>query len=322
MNRFIVLIVVVVTVVAGWSAAWFFGAGEIRRQITTQLMTSQNSPERLSCEQLGVTGFPFRYDISCTDARIVSGDITIAVPLIRATVLVYRPTHALIFATGPATYRDAFSGSSRQLRWQKLAASARSNGWALARISLEADNLELIDTLVGEKPVASASRVELHILDNPDEYDPESKLAQLNIYSRIDMGEVPEFDIQNANITLEGVVESLPDDIRLFSVRTIAQNWYSSGDGVQIISIKGNDDQSAFEFNGRLSATEQARLTGDFGLQSENIADRLSNFVDPVALQIMFGFRDESGSYNQSFSVRHGVVLAGNVPISTLPPLR
>ncbi|HHG89677.1 MAG TPA: DUF2125 domain-containing protein, partial [Devosia sp.] len=213
MNRFVVLIIVVVTVVAGWTATWFYGAGEIRRQITAQLTASQSAPEKLNCKQLEVAGFPFRYDISCTGARIVSGDVTIAVPLLRATVLIYRPTHALIFATGPASYTDAFSGSSRQLRWQNLRASARTNGWALARISLEADGLELVDTLVGEKTVAAASRIEAHILDNPDAYDAESKLVQLNIFARIEAGEVPEFEIENARVTFEGVVEALPDDV-------------------------------------------------------------------------------------------------------------
>ncbi len=322
MPRFIILIAIVVLVVTGWSAAWFYGAGEIRRQVSNQLLASQSFPEKLSCKQLDVAGFPFRYDIACTDAQLIAGDVSLSVPRILATILVYRPTHALIFATGPATYRDAFSGSARKLRWQNLRASVRTNGWALARISLEGDNLELIDTLVGEKPVASANRVELHILDNPDEYDAEGKRAQLNIYSRIESAQVPEFDINNAEITLEGVIESLPDDVRLFSAQNIARNWYNTESGVQIIAFKGKDEQSVFEFNGRISATEQARLTGEFGLQTQNIADRLSDFVDPVALQIMFGFKDESGSYNQSFSVRHGVIMAGNVPVATLPPLR
>lgn len=322
MLRFKILIVVVLLVFGGWTAGWFYGSSRISDEINAWLQTSQAGPEPVRCERLDIAGFPFRIDVSCTGLEITSGDYSFSLARIAATVLVYRPTHALIFATGPASFSDAFSGSSREFRWDNLRASARTNGWALARISVEADNVELVDTLVGEKLVARIGRAQAHLLDIPENYDADAGLAQWNLLARITGADIPEFDVSGAKIELEAIVQAMPDDIRLISASRIARNWFEAGAGIEISKLDGSDKQSILQMTGRLSTTEQARLSGDFGLHTENIADRLSPYFKPPVLQILFGFPDENGDYDQSFSLRHGVLLAGNLPVLTLPPLR
>ncbi len=321
MLRFKILIVVVLLVFGGWTAGWFYGASRLGDGIDAWLQASQAGPEPVTCEQLDVAGFPFRFDVSCTGLALTSGDFSFRLENLKATILVYRPTHALIFASGPATFLDTFSGSSRELRWDNLRASARTNGWALARISLEADNVELIDTLVGEKLVARIGRAEAHLLDIPENYNAEAGLAEWSALARISDAGIPEFNVSGANIEMEAIVQSMPDDLRLINASSIARNWFEAGNGIELTKLAGSDEQSELELSGRVSATEEARLSGDFGLHTKNIANRLSGFLEPQVLQILFGFRGEEGDYDQSFSFRYGVLLAGNLPVLTLPPL-
>ncbi len=322
MNRFKTLAIIVVIILAGWTGAWVFVSTKIQQMAQAQFAALKDQPQNIDCENLDISGFPFRFDVTCTNLAVHDLDRTISIPQVKLTVLVYRPTHALLFARGPATIQDSFSGARKELRWSSLQASLRTNGWALARFSLQARDLTFLDTLVGDTEIASAGLFEAHLLEEESAYDKQTRRTTIAALARLDGLNVPDADISGANMTMEARLQQMPDDLRLWRPATIAANWNETGTGLELVDLKGADTTSSFSLAGKLTTTPQHMLSGNFDLFSNNISDRLDGIVSPAIRQIAFGSKSDDGQNYQSYSLVHGVVLAGNIPITSLPPLR
>src|SRR5687768_14862144 len=105
-KRIIILGSVVLAVLALWSVAWFVAAGMVKQAIATQAQADGITAPQTTCGTLNVSGFPFRFDADCAQARIVSGDSVIDVPGISASIRVYAPTHLVASAQGPLQLTD------------------------------------------------------------------------------------------------------------------------------------------------------------------------------------------------------------------------
>jgi len=317
MTRFVVLLMAITVLAGGWIAAWFLAAGAIKNNAEQFMRASLDTSVWVVCEKFDVGGFPLKLEATCTNFRLSANDLALSLPRIKVTAEIYRPTRALVQATGPARITDAFSGSSREVRWDGLRALVVTNGWALERLELEASNLELVDDIVGEKLIVRAKRFETLLTDIPQKYNQADALVQLAALMRAEQIIFPEFELADTELRLEATIDAIPDDLRKWSLQTIAGNWFEFRTGVDLLAFTGRDGFSEFELSGRLSATEQARLSGDFALQTKNVTERLGRLIDPTSLQILFGYPSEDGGRDQSYTLRHGVLLAGNLPILT-----
>ena len=322
MNRFISLLVFIVIVVVLWTGAWFFAAKMLKDEVQKQFLASAQTPQSYSCEKLSVAGFPFRFDVTCTNFSLNQLDLTLTLPELKATVLVYRPTHFLVFAQGPLAIKDSFSGSSREVQWESLRASLRTNGWALARLSLEGKNISLFDNLIGQTLVASTSLVEAHLLEDTQDQTAGKDLQQFQFLIKTENATAPEFDINNANLTFEAQVADMPDDLRQWSPSVISSNWSKNQTGVTVQKFTGRDEISEFSINGQFTTTAQSMLSGNFDFFSTNLSTRFARFLDENSTQVIFGNQSEDGSFYQSYALVHGVLLAGNLPIFTFSPIR
>ena len=98
MKRIIYLGIAVFAVMLLWCGAWLYAGNEVKKAVLSLATADGESAPKLSCDSLDVAGFPFRFDVTCTGATLVSQDTTVAVAELRASVLVYDPWHALAFA--------------------------------------------------------------------------------------------------------------------------------------------------------------------------------------------------------------------------------
>lgn len=322
MNRFISLIILIFIIVAGWTTAWFYSAKRVKDEALTYLAHSQQSQVKIDCEKFGVAGYPFRFDVTCTNLTLDNLDLSISLPSFQATVLVYRPTHLLLFANGPASYIDSFSGSRRELRWQNLRASLRTNGWELARLSLEADQIELVDLLIGETQITKIERIEGHVLKDEQNISQLPEVVNLLALAKIEQATAPEFQVTNAQIQFEASLAAMPDDLRFWSPSIIAANWHKNETGIKVTKFEGHDNISSFSILGSTTITAQAMASGNFDFFSTKLAQRFGQILDRRSLEVIFGNKSEDGSRYQSYSLVHGVLLAGNFPILTFGPMR
>lgn len=332
MNRFVWLGLVVLVVVGAWTAGWFYIAGEARNAVAGLAAGDGEAAPKLTCASLEMTGFPFRFDLTCMGATIVDGDVNVAIAGLKGSVLAYNPTHALLSAQGPVTIADAFTGGQSRVDFSGAEASIRLQsadlwaglqgaGWRIARASLVADELRWTDTLTGESLIGSASRLEAHLLDIPEQHEPEKGLAALAAYARLDEVQAPGFQIAGGEASLEAELSGLPDDLRALGTPDVLQRWRDAGGQLKLVGLQGTAGEEFVRSTGTLGLDSSARVEGRIELASKGLIERTGTLVPEDWKGLVLGAPAADGSYSQTLSLRGGFVFAGLMPVGQLAPL-
>lgn len=321
MKRFGFLAGAVALVAVGWTGGWFFVANQARDTIEAMARADGETRPRLACGRIETTGFPFRFDLACVDATLVSGDTTAQMAELRASVLVYRPTHAVLSGRGPIDLEDAFTGSRSQLTFAGLEGSVRLDGWRLARASLVATELALIDTTFDARPVGRAAQAEAHLVDTPAAHDPAAGTATLAAYARLTDVIAPQLQIAGGEARLEADVRAVPDDIRRFAEPQALPGWQASGGQVLIKTLDGRAGERSVDATGTLSLDPVGRVEGQVQIGSRGIAELIEPLLPRELSVMILGTRAEDGSYRQQINARGGVLFSGFVPLTSLPAL-
>lgn len=332
MRKFVILIVVVLVVAGAWTGAWFYGAGEINHGISALAAGDGDASPKLTCGRQNVTGFPFRFDIACEDATLLSGDMTMTLGGFRASVLAYNPTHAKFSALAPLTLSDAFSGARSRIAFDALEGSAQvvardlmqglgGDGWRIGRISVIADGVAWTDTVVGEVPVLSAERIEAHLTDVPAEHRPETGTASLAAHLALSEVAAPGYAIEKADAAIAAEITGLPDDLRALGADDALARWQKAGGQLELVSLKGTAGEDFVESSGALGLDSGARLDGQVRLKSRGLIERLGGLIPEDWKGLIVGGEEADGSYSQVLTVKAGVVFSGFMPITVIPPL-
>lgn len=321
MKKIIALGVIVFVLVAGYGAAWLWAAGQATAYVKTLETADGESMPRVVCAQFGISGWPFGFDATCTNATITSGDVTVTVSGLKASAEVYRPTHVLLFAQSPVTVEDAFTGSRGRLDFTDAQASARLDGWRIGRISVVVDGPVWNDTVLEDRLVAKATKAEAHLVDVPARHDTRTGLATLANYVRVEGLDAPGFQIGSGKSTFEAEITNLPDDVRTYGDADLLQRWQAAGGKFSIVDFKGDDATSSFEATGTLGLDTGGRVEGQVKLHSRGVVDRLGPMIPEQYKGWVVGTPAADGSYSQILNIAAGVVFSGLVPTGMIPPL-
>lgn len=320
-KRIIILGGIVLFVVLAWTTAWFVLAGVIRSNVEAQASNDGVTAPRLACGNLDIRGFPFRFDVYCTEGLIQSGDIAVALPLIRASVRVYAPTHMLVSAEGPLNFTDAFTGTRNRVAWTTLDGSIRLTDWRIARVSVAATDLVWSDTLVGETVVAQAPLAELHLLDIPEQHDAEHGLAALAGYLRTEGVSYPGMTLTDTNAELELELTAVPDDVRSWNDPALLPTWQANDGELRVVSLRGTDADAQLTAAGGLRLDQAGQVNGQIDIQSTGVAERIGPLLEEPWRTLVLGVPAPDGSYTNQLNFESGTILSGLVPIATIPPL-
>ena len=320
-KRIIILGSVVLLVVIAWSAAWLVLATMARQGIEAQALADGVTSPRVSCGTLDIDGFPFRFDASCADTTIVSGDSTITLPGISASVRVYAPTHMVLAAQGPAEIVDSFTGLRNAVAWSALDGSARLDNWRIARVSLEGRDVAWSDTLLGDVLIAQAPLVGLHLLDIPEQHDAERRLAALAGYMVVEDLAMPGLTLAGTDAELEVELTGLPDDVRNWGDPDLLRTMASQGSTLKLVSIRGTDGQSSLNADGALSLNGAGLLDGQINVTSTGVAERIGPLLEEPWRTLVLGTPGPDGAHVNQVNFRSGAIFSGLVPIGAVPPL-
>lgn len=320
-KRIIILGSVIAVVVLVWTIGWFVLAGVIRQNMEAQALADGVSSPKVTCGTLDVGGFPFRFDVDCTQARVVSGDLAVDVPAVRASVLVYRPTHAVASAQGPVAIEDSFTGTRNTVAFASLEASVRLEGWRIGRLSVVGQDVVWSDTLVGEAIIAQSPVVELHLLDMPEQHDPAQGLAALAGYARAEAVAWPALTLTGANAEAELELTGLPDDVRNWGDPALLQRLQQAGGGLRIVSVRGTDAAATLNAEGNLALDPQGLVEGQISIASTGVAERIGPLLQEPWRTLVLGTPAQDGSHANQLNFRAGAVFSGLVPIASIPPL-
>ena len=321
MKKIIALGVVILVLAVAYSAAWFWAAGQATDYVKTLETADGETMPRVSCGGFAITGFPFGFDATCTNATIVSGDVTVTVSGLKAAAEVYRPTHVLVFAQSPAQIDDAFTGSKSRVDFASAQASVRLDGWRLGRASLVVTEPVWNDTVLEDRLLAKATKIEAHLIDVPAKHDAEKGLATLAQYVTVEALDAQGFEIGNGQSTFEAEITNLPDDVRTYADADLLKSWQAAGGKFVINGLKGGDATSAFDATGTLGLDTVGRLEGQLLLHSNGVVERLEGLIPPEYKGWIVGTPAADGSYSQTLNFAAGVVFSGLVPTGMIPPL-
>jgi hypothetical protein len=334
-RKFLWLAIAVVVVVAGWTAGWFWAAGEARRQIETLMAGDGETAPQVNCGTFNVSGFPFRFDLDCVDATLVDQDLTVTLPGLRASVLAYNPTHLVFSAKGPATWSDAFSGSQRRLDFSKFEGSLRLTAgdlirglsgetWRIARFSILGDELIVTDIVAGDVFEASARHLEAHLVDVPAGLDLAAGTSTLAQYIRADGLTLPGLTIYDGDITLESELTGLPADIRdLAASASPVRDWQARGGTLKLTRLTGNQasPEESFDITGDLRLNGGGYVEGSLDYKTKAVLDRLSQVVTPLNLAMLKGAPQPDGTFANTLTIADGQVKLLTFVFMYLPPL-
>lgn len=321
MKRFVILGAVVVLVLAGWTAAWFWGAGWITSQARALETADGVTTPRVTCGEFSVGGFPFRFDVTCGNATILSNDVTVVASGLQAAVEVYSPTHALVFAQSPVTVEDAFTGQKKRLDFESAEGSARLNGWRLARVSLVVEKPMWSDAVLEDILLARADHFEAHLVDLPSQDGATTALATLGVYSEVKVLSAPGYEVGAGHATLEATISGLPDDVRALGEPDQLQRWAAVGGIVDLVGFRGEDGARTFDVTGDVGLDAEGRTNGQVQIASKGIVELIQDQVPEQVRGLILGAPADDGSYAQTLSINAGVVFAGIVPAAVIPPL-
>jgi len=179
MKKIVALGVVVFGLVGLYGAAWLWAAGQVTGIVEQYKTADGYQNPRITCGSFAISGFPFGFDLSCTNASVEQNDVMVSVERLQAAIEVWQPTHVLVFAQSPVQITDSFTGSRSRVDFTSAQASARLDGWRIGRVSLVVEEPVVTDTVLEDRPVARATHFEAHLVDMPDRHDAAAGLASL-----------------------------------------------------------------------------------------------------------------------------------------------
>ncbi len=313
-RRFVTLLTIVLAVAGLWSGGWFLAAFWLRGEIET---AAKGDPA-LSCAELTIGGYPFRFDVTCTGMRFVDGDVSVSLQEGRATARIYMPTFVELSAEGPAGYEDAFSGAAYRLDWQNMQASVRLDGFALARASLVADGLVLNDAVLDVVEMARVPHAEFHAVGTDGATGKDKR--NIRLFARFDKAEPKRLEAP-LDAEISALVTEWPADVLSWRSPDLLPYWATQGGQLRIEKAEMTTGDLWASLDGTLAPDNKGLIDGSLTLNSRGFGPLMRDYLAAPFAAALLGPEDGTGTAHQTLVFSHSIMRAGIVPLLQLPPL-
>jgi hypothetical protein len=215
-RRYVVLLVLAVALIAGWSWFWKYAAAKAEVAMDGWRAREAQAGRIYTCGSQSTGGFPFRFEVTCDAASAVFRSNQPPVEIKAGGVLVvaqvYQPNLLISEFQGPLTIADLGQAPKIVANWKLGQSSVRGTPRSPERVSVVFD--EPVINLVnngGETNLLRAQRVELHgrivegsATDNP----------VIEVVLRLAQASAPAFNpamVQPVDAEIMGVMRGLGD---------------------------------------------------------------------------------------------------------------
>lgn len=169
--------VLLLVLAAVWSAAWIWARGEAKTRMDAAVEALRTAGYEVSWKQRAIGGYPFRLDVSLTDARIRDrSGWALEAPRLEAEAYIHAPTHWIVAAPEGLTFVRPVGGPV-QVGGRLIRASLSHVTNTPPNISFEGVGLRF-QSAAGAEPfgLSAAERVEVHLRQAPKEVGDEAGL--------------------------------------------------------------------------------------------------------------------------------------------------
>ncbi len=331
-RRYLVLIGAIILVMAGWSAAWAYGRSVLADQIDLQMKSIARNGLEVSCADLAIAGYPFRYEVYCRD--LVSRDRRGAagsLGALNAVALIYNPWHIILEAKAPAAIAEPLSGLLGEVRWETARASIKFSDTSLGAFDAVLQKPEAAFENAASEGLFAADKAEVHLRTTPEQTDAVDSFVSVDALQLKSIPELGEkIDMRGhlqvsggsallAGANLASLVQAYDGQlpVKLVLLETVigksslgaAGDLVVNGDG----TLSGRLDVTIGNADGLLSALKPLfPPQGDSYALVQNVIQSLKaaetevNGVRSIALPV---------------TIERGVVRVGFLPLGRVPPL-
>lgn len=249
-------------VVAGWSGAWVWARRQVEARMDTAARTLNRAGYQLTWKERVTGGYPFRLDVTLTDARIREpSGWALEAPRIEGEAFMHAPTSWLIAAPEGITFVRPVGGPVA-VGGQLIRASLTHPGAHPPSFSFEGVKLTFAPQ-PGAQPFAltAADRVEFHLRAGPDDEGGvfarvENGKARLSgLFGRV-AGDKPISIVWNSTLSKMSAFtgQNWPDAVR---------HWADAGGRMNVRQAGVTAGDAVVGANaGTLGAGTDGRLTG------------------------------------------------------------
>lgn len=163
--RYITLLLLVVALIGGWSAFWFYASGKIGETLDAWREREAKSGRVYACGSQSVGGYPFRFELDCdqVSATFSQPPIELKGRGVLVAAQVYQPNLLISEFHGPLTVATPGQPADIVVNWKLAQASVSGTPSAPERVSVAVD-LPVIDRISGgsQQTLLRARHVEVH----------------------------------------------------------------------------------------------------------------------------------------------------------------
>ncbi|MBD8877522.1 DUF2125 domain-containing protein [Roseibium polysiphoniae] len=330
--RYILLAAAVLVTILVWSGGWFYMRGVLRDQIDHQMVRLGQTGQTVSCSDMPIGGFPFRFEVSCAEPALAdSRGRTADFKALRTVALVYNPWHVIAEAAGPARFEDPLTGLTGEANWENARSSFIYSTSSIEQIDVVMENVSV--AVGGSRPEAGflADGVSFHLRPLPGALKTLEVFISLNRADSDLLPSLPEPLDAKLHLQLEDgmtLLQGAPiDSLRRSSDGSLPFRlaWASVGNQEMAVTATGD---LVLDKGGRFSGKVELSLAG---------VDQLATFVTsifPEAAPSLDAMRGAALSFGQQtadengrsvirlpLNLRDGQVNLGFLPLGILPPI-
>jgi len=158
-------LIVVLALAAAWSGFWFYAVSQAEAMLTGWRAREAQAGRSYACGRQSIGGFPFRFEITCSDAsaKFSSNEpsVAFAAANVHLAYQIYDPSLLIAEIAAPLTI--AVTGETPvQARWKLLQISLRGRPPVPERISMVADDAAVDQPGATGTAILQAKRIEVH----------------------------------------------------------------------------------------------------------------------------------------------------------------
>lgn len=331
-RRYFLLIAVIILVAAGWSGAWLYGRSVLSGQIASQLDGMERTGLKVACSELGIAGYPFRYEVHCDD--LTSQDRLGSAGKLKglnAVALVYNPWHVIFEAKAPASVAIPIRGAAGNLTWDTARASIKFASSALGAVDAVIDKPEAAFEDAFSSGVFEADKAEIHLRTAPGAPETLEGFASVDGLKLLSLPELQAPLQMRGHVQIEGgsgmmagmdlatLVQisegALP--VRLVLLETLVGDSRVNASGDLVVggdgTLSGNLEISLVEADALLAALKPLFPPND---TSYAMIENIVNSLKPAAVEV-----EGVATITLPVALEQGSVRLGFLPLGKIPPL-
>jgi hypothetical protein len=308
---------------AVWTGFWFYGRGKVVEEMDKALARVAASGQTLTCPDRKIGGFPFRMEVTCTNAAFggpsQQGPISGTIGTVIVTARALDPTAVIGVLQGPLLI-DMPQGTTKA-EWSEARISIRASGMSLGSADLVIKGLSVdgaAPNMPGGRVAIKIKDLESHIRQKPSsvsgnqaDYDLVTKIVGLTSASIPALADSTGIDLEmQATATRFPLQPSGKADALLDA-------WRDAGGLVTVVLAKLGEGNASAEAKGELKLDANRMLAGKLDLALVN----LDKVADKLALEVPGFVKPMLKNGKVPLTLGNGRAGIGPIPLAELKPL-